>query len=61
MYVGNNIEVKSLLCLSGSTITGEYKIIGTTKVNEEECVVLSEEYSSYLEVVTVKELSISKI
>ena len=61
MYVNESYEFQSLLCLSGSTITGSYKIIGHTEVNELECLVLKKIGSHQLEVATIEEIKRAKI
>ncbi len=61
MYVGENYEFKSLMCLSGNTITGNYLILGHTIINELECLVLKNEWSNKLEVATLEELKQAKI
>jgi hypothetical protein len=60
MYVNESYEFENLLCLSGSTITGNYKIIGHIEVNELECLVLKNIGSHHLEVATIEELKRSK-
>ena len=58
MKIGNEYEIKSVLCLSGNTITGIYRLVGTTKLDGMDCAVLKEEFSPLLEIAPISEINL---